>query len=536
MPHLLLVDDDQQITKSYSEFFELEGWVVATAASGEEALRVLTPVFDAVVLDQQMGGISGLQTLERIRGRRELDGVCVVLLTAYGTVPTAVHSMRLGAYAYLSKSEVGAAAIRPILLAGIAKQKAARVRRELLGSLAVDRIVDRICSVLAETVGREGAFLILTDADGKLVQARAIPDVPTNRLIETVASSKMPTFIQRIRKDRSPVFATGAQVAALDPIHADAQCFLATYVPGPEDRIAGFIGIEGKTDSSFHEGWEEVLTYLADLTGIALEIAAKKEEELAFYRKLPDMVGVLSHRLSTPLQVITNQVSLAEREVRDPPNLASALTIIRKRASEIGQVVEELSRLVRFPLPAGRSITAIDLGEFVQERAEQHRGVLAEEGIRLYYSEPPGARIQISTDPNLLGYALDCLMDNARESIEAARQEALGGLGSAGVVRDDSVRVNLALNAEASQFSITVCDTGTGVAQKHRGLLFLPLFTTKSTKNRDRGTGLYSARMYMTSLGGTVEFLSDFPGPGAMFTIRLPLRQLTAMEAAASTV
>ena len=534
-PHLLIVDDDPQMTKAYSEFFQLEGWGVATAGSGEEALRLLTPDFDAVILDQQMTGISGLEALEKIRGRRDLDGICVVLLTAYGTVPTAVHSMRLGAYTYLAKSEVGAAVIRPILLAGIAKQKAARVRRELLGSLAVDRIVDQICAVLEETVGRDGAFLILTDADGKLIQARPIPDAPANWLSETADTSGTPAFIQRIRKDRTPVFAAGSHVAELDPIHANAQCFLATYIPGPEGRIAGFIGIEGKTTSSFHEGWEEVLTYLADLTGIALEIAAKKEE-LAFYQKLPDMVSVLSHRLSTPLQVITNQVSLAGTEAKDSPSLASALTIIRNRASEIGQVVEELSRMVRFPLPAERNITAIEIGGFVRERAEQHRRSLVEEGIHLYYTEPSGERIRVSTDPNLLGYTLDCLMDNARESIEAAHQEAASGHGSSNIVRNDSVRVDLAMNADAGHFSITVCDTGTGVAQKHRQQLFLPLFTTKSTKNRNRGNGLYSARMYMTSLGGTVEFLEDFAGPGAMFRIQLPLRQPGATEAAASAI
>ena len=74
----------------------------ATASSGEEGLKLL-PKFkpDLVLMDIRMGGISGMETLRRIR---QIDSKqLVILMTAYGTTQTAIEAMKLGAYDYLLK-------------------------------------------------------------------------------------------------------------------------------------------------------------------------------------------------------------------------------------------------------------------------------------------------------------------------------------------------------------------------------------------------------------------------------------------------
>ncbi len=78
------------------------GYDVLTAASGAEALEVLQKKPAALVItDLKMPGMSGLELLRRIRA--EYPEVIVVMVTAFGTIETAVEAMRAGAYDYITK-------------------------------------------------------------------------------------------------------------------------------------------------------------------------------------------------------------------------------------------------------------------------------------------------------------------------------------------------------------------------------------------------------------------------------------------------
>ena len=86
----------------FQRIFDSPEIELATAASGEEGLKVI-PKFkpDLVIMDVRMGGISGLETLRRIR---QIDPkLLVIMMTAYGTTQTAIEAMKLGAYDYLLK-------------------------------------------------------------------------------------------------------------------------------------------------------------------------------------------------------------------------------------------------------------------------------------------------------------------------------------------------------------------------------------------------------------------------------------------------
>jgi nitrogen regulation protein NR(I) len=102
MYKLLLVDDEPDVQYSFRRILDAPDVEMATASSGEEALRVfprLKP--DLVIMDVRMGGLSGLETLRRLR---ETDAkVPVIMMTAYGTTQTAIEAMKLGAYDYLLK-------------------------------------------------------------------------------------------------------------------------------------------------------------------------------------------------------------------------------------------------------------------------------------------------------------------------------------------------------------------------------------------------------------------------------------------------
>ncbi len=99
---VLVVDDDESLRRVTQVQLEQAGFETRTAADGTEALRVLqkSPA-DLVITDLKMPGMSGLELLRRIR--TDYPDVLVVMLTAFGTVESAVEAMKSGAYDYITK-------------------------------------------------------------------------------------------------------------------------------------------------------------------------------------------------------------------------------------------------------------------------------------------------------------------------------------------------------------------------------------------------------------------------------------------------
>lgn len=99
---LLVVDDEASHRMMIEAVLQDVGWLVEEAESGEEALQILEESRPGVVLlDMRMPGMSGQETLQKILEIH--PGLPVIMLTAHGTVDSAVEAMKLGAYDYLSK-------------------------------------------------------------------------------------------------------------------------------------------------------------------------------------------------------------------------------------------------------------------------------------------------------------------------------------------------------------------------------------------------------------------------------------------------
>jgi len=99
---IFIVDDELVMRKSLSGWLERDGYEVDTAASGEEAIEKLKKTrFDLLLVDIKMEGISGLDVLKHVR-ENDPD-VAVVMITAYGSISTAIEAIKNGAYDYLLK-------------------------------------------------------------------------------------------------------------------------------------------------------------------------------------------------------------------------------------------------------------------------------------------------------------------------------------------------------------------------------------------------------------------------------------------------
>ncbi len=99
---IMIVDDELIVRESFLHWFRKLGHIVETASSGLEALDKLgkTP-FQLLFVDIKMPGMDGLELLEKIKA--EYPDTMVVIITAYGSIESAVKAMRIGASDYLLK-------------------------------------------------------------------------------------------------------------------------------------------------------------------------------------------------------------------------------------------------------------------------------------------------------------------------------------------------------------------------------------------------------------------------------------------------
>jgi len=100
--NVLVVDDEEQFLKVFSQRLEGRGLRVDTSTTGEDAVaKVKSKDFDAIVLDLVMPGMDGIETLKRIRS--ENPDVQIIILTGHGTIEKSVEAVKEGAVDFLEK-------------------------------------------------------------------------------------------------------------------------------------------------------------------------------------------------------------------------------------------------------------------------------------------------------------------------------------------------------------------------------------------------------------------------------------------------
>jgi DNA-binding NtrC family response regulator len=99
---VLVVDDESVLAGAMRDYLCRHGFAVSVRSSGEEALKTIErQPPDIVVLDYRLPRMDGLAVLRQIKESR--PEVEVIMLTAHGSVESAVEAMKLGAFDYLNK-------------------------------------------------------------------------------------------------------------------------------------------------------------------------------------------------------------------------------------------------------------------------------------------------------------------------------------------------------------------------------------------------------------------------------------------------
>lgn len=99
---ILIVDDETSVRTLLSEVLQGQGYEVVVASSGEEAVELARKSpFEIVITDVRMPGISGVEVIQHVKNIN--SECCVIVITGYASVESAVEAIRRGAYDYITK-------------------------------------------------------------------------------------------------------------------------------------------------------------------------------------------------------------------------------------------------------------------------------------------------------------------------------------------------------------------------------------------------------------------------------------------------
>jgi DNA-binding NtrC family response regulator len=188
---ILIVDDDRTICRTTKYQLNKGGYETISANSGDECIYHLKQKdISLVLLDIKLPGVDGIDVLKQIRQIK--SDLPVIMVTAYGSIESAVAAMKAGAYEYITKPinfEIMMIEIEKALEATSCKREVARLRAEQEGKYSFGRIVGKSQAIrdvisIADRICKSDTTIILIQGEtgtGKDLLARAIHYESTRR-------------------------------------------------------------------------------------------------------------------------------------------------------------------------------------------------------------------------------------------------------------------------------------------------------------------------------------------------------------------
>ncbi|MCB2188873.1 MAG: response regulator [Deltaproteobacteria bacterium] len=485
-PRILVVDDEECIRDGVEQVLRRKGFEVVTACDGKEALAVLArEPFHLALLDLRMPEMDGLEVLTAInRAGLDLD---VVIVTAHGTIETAVEAIKMGAADFLTKPFV------PWQLRQVVERAVAHRRlKEEHDLLAAEREK----GLWAITTEKSRLKTVINSmSEGVLICGEEHSIVMCNPALTSLLEVKETCLIGAELSHR-PELAPLARMAGL-------------LLTGGHDLrvITQEIVTPGHSPRHLRANANKILSEEQQTLGLVFvveDITIMKEME----QKKADFINMVTHELRAPLGVVDTQLRVILR------GLAGELS--DKQAELFGRMGERVTALLEM-INNLLDLAKMDNQCFVQQKCEVDLNAVVSEGCRLMELQARGKdlemRLELSTtlplvvaDPLSLKEVVVNLVSNS------IRYTPAGG------------QLTIRSGADAGYAWFEVSDNGLGIAQEDQDRIFERFYRVKNDSTRHiagTGLGLPIVKAIVDDHHGHVTVKSQ-TGRGSTFRVSLP--------------
>jgi signal transduction histidine kinase len=494
---VLVVDDDTAIVEVLEMRLLTMGFEVTATPDPQAAVAAVEGTrFDVALLDLRMEPTDGIALMEAVHARQ--PRLPVLIMTAHGTIETAVNAVQRGAFDYLTKPFLRDE-LRSKISRALASRRWARDRERLLAvgqtlasSGIMARVLDAVAQGAVETTEAERCVVFQQDHGRLVPMASAGSTPPSWPALESAAAAAMSKGI--------PVTFPGSEAGAVV-----AAPLVVQRGPAGALVIETAPGIEPTDDDL------ELLALFSSQAAVAVrnthELERLRSGALA---ALGRMATEVAHELKNPLAGLRLyarhlEARLGKSGDADGAGLAQKIT---STVDHLATVVQEITAFGRPPelhrVPTALHALLDECLTFAQARCETP-GI---EVVRAYDAACPEAML------------------DARELRKAFLNLVLNGLEALGA--GGRLTVSTGYSAETRTVTVVVEDTGVGMSDETLSRMFDLFFTTKP---HGTGLGMALARSVIDLHAGELAITSTV-GKGTRVSVRLPVEAAPAADGA----
>jgi DNA-binding response OmpR family regulator len=514
---VLIIDDSPTFREELKSALESSGYLVITAATGEDGLRVAVDERPAaIVVDGMLPGIDGATVIRRIRDDAVLRRTPCILLTASEEASGEIKALDAGADDYVRKGEdvgIVLARVAAVLRAG-GSPTVVRSTSSLLGPKRVLAVDDSLTYLqeISTQLRQEGYEVVSARSGEEALDLLSVQPVDCILLDLVMPGLSGQETCRRIKSSTAlrdiPLIlhtALEEQDAMIEGINAGADDYIAKSSDIGVLRARVRAQLRRKQFEDENRNIREQLLQ-KELEVVAANAARKLAEARAIFseelelknKELEAFSYSVSHDLRAPLRAISgfSQILAEQHQDQMDAEAKELLQYVRESASRMGRLIEDLLKLAQ----TGRRVLAretVDLSGLAREIVSRLQA--SEPGRKAAFVIAPN--LVADADPGLLGVVLENLLGNAWKFTS----------------KRPNANIELGAQHQENQTIYFVRDNGAGFDMKYADKLF-GAFQRLHYESEFPGTGigLATVQQIIHRHGGRVWAESE-PGQGATF-------------------
>jgi two-component system, OmpR family, phosphate regulon sensor histidine kinase PhoR len=475
-PKILVVDDEKRVRDTCHKMLAADGFDVSRAESGDVGIQMIEKDhFDIILLDLMMPGLSGLETLARVRDMH--PDTVVIVITGYATVEHSIEAMKRGAFDFLSKP--------------FSPQDLRLVIGKAVGFIETLQDITTENSRMRVLINHLGDGVMACDAQKRVALANPPflkmvgyrgEDVVGRPVTELIKTEKLLGMI-----DQALSMPPEAFVELTDEIEPENG--------GNPDVILGVRCVPFRDRLGRNVG---AITVLHDITVLKKMNQAKS-----------DFVSMVAHEIQSPMNTVLMQLKNITGGIAGPVSekqreILERMSLRIKTLSDLSADLLDLAKIESGLITLEKE--KLDAAALLKDQMKFHQVRCKEKNIDLELIPLPDLPHFMANRTNM-EEVLSNLITNA------IRYTPEGG------------HIRISAEAEGNSLCIRVSDTGIGLDPEDLKRIFVRFYRVKNEKTRSipgTGLGLSIVKRIVAAHNGVIDVASD-PGHGSTFTVYLPL-------------